>query len=233
MDDDSLRKQALQWVRDNKTRLFDEVIVESNYQPETDEYPPAASFMAGTPGAGKTEVSKRFLEKFTATPIRIDADDFRQKIPGYSGANSHIIQPAAALAVDKILEKIFDKKYSFMLDGTFAIGKAVENLKRADRRDYSLQIFFVYQDPVQAWEFTKIRQKTEGRYVPKEIFINSYFAARENVLKAKELFGDKLTLFLIIKDYVNGTETIYDDVNDIDQYLPKVYNREQLGEIIL
>jgi signal recognition particle GTPase len=79
MDDDSLRKQALQWVRDNKTRLLEEVIVESNFNPETDEYPPAASFMAGTPGAGKTEVSKRFLDKFTATPIRIDADDFRQR----------------------------------------------------------------------------------------------------------------------------------------------------------
>jgi UDP-N-acetylglucosamine kinase len=119
-----------------------------------------------------------------------------------------------------------------MLDGTFAIGKAVENLKRADRRNYSLQIFFVYQDPVQAWEFTKIRQKVEGRYVPKETFINAYFAARENVLKAKHLFGDKLTLFIIVKDYVGGTETIYDNVDDIDQYLPKVYNREQLQEII-
>ena len=77
--------------------------------------------MAGTPGAGKTEVSKRFLEKFTATPIRIDADDSRHKIPGYNGSNSHIIQPATALAVDKVLEKVFEKKYSFMLDGTFAI----------------------------------------------------------------------------------------------------------------
>lgn len=233
MDDDSLRKQALQWVRDNKADLFSEVIAESNYLPETDEYPPAASFMAGTPGAGKTEVSKRFLEKFTATPIQIDADDFRRKIPGYNGSNSHIIQPAAALAVDKVLEKVFEKKYSFMLDGTFAIRKAIENLKRASRRNYTLQIFFVYQDPLQAWGFTKIREKTEGRYVPKEAFINSYFAARENVLKAKQLFGDKLTLFMIVKDYMSGTETIYDDVSDIDQYLPKIYNKDQLEEIIL
>jgi predicted ABC-type ATPase len=178
-------------------------------------------------------VSKRFLEKFTATPVRIDADDFRQKIPGYNGANSHIIQSAASLAVDKVLEKVFEKKYSFMLDGTFAIGKAVENLKRAHRRNYTLQIFFVYQDPVHAWEFTKARQKKEGRYVPKDVFINSYFAARENVLKAKQLFGDNLTLFIVVKDYVEGTETIYDDVSDIDRYLPKIYNRSQLEEIIL
>lgn len=232
MNEELLRKQALQWVKDNKTQLFNEVIFEGNFQPEMDEYPPAASFMAGTPGAGKTEVSKRFLEKFTAAPIRIDADDFRQKIPGYTGDNSHIVQPAAALAVDKVLEKIFEKKYSFLLDGTFAIGKAVENLKRADRRNYTLQIFFVYQDPLQAWEFTKIRQKKEGRYVPKEAFIRSYFAARENVLKAKEFFGDKVTLFVIVKDYVNGTEAIYDDVSEIDQYLPQVYNKEQLEDII-
>lgn len=229
----SLRMKALQWVRDNKGRLFDEVVAESHYSPDADSYPPAASFMAGTPGAGKTEVAKRFLEKFASTPIRIDADDFRQKIPGYNGENSHLIQPAAALAVDKIFEKVFERKYSFMLDGTFAIRESVENLKRAHRRDYTLQIFFVYQDPLQAWEFTKIRQQKEGRYVPRETFINSYFAARENVLKAKELFGDKVTLFLIIKDYVENTETIYDDVVEIDKYLPKVYNREELRKIII
>ncbi len=233
MDDESIRKQALQWVRDNKNKLFDELLIESGYSPDATYYPPAASFMAGTPGAGKTEVSRRFLEQFTKTPIRIDADDFRQKIPGYNGSNSHIIQPAASLAVDKLLEKILKLKYSFVLDGTFSIAKSIENLKRADRRNYSLQIFFVYQDPVRAWEFTKVRQVREGRYVPKDAFINSYFASRDNVVRAKQLFKDKLTVFLIVKDYVNQTETIYDDVDDIDKYLPQIYTKEELQEIII
>lgn len=138
---------ALEWVRKHKNELFDELVQESSYNTDCIEETPAASFMAGTPGAGKTEVSKRFIEQFVIRPIRIDADEFREKIPGYSGTNSDIIQPAAELAVDKMLEKAFEKHYSFILDGTFAFGRAVQNLKRAHRRNYSMQIFLYTKTP--------------------------------------------------------------------------------------
>lgn len=230
--DDKLRKSALQWVRDHKEELFQELIISSQYNTANDDPSPAASFMAGTPGAGKTELSKRFIEKFEVRPIRIDTDDFRAKIPGYTGANSDVIQSAAALAVDKILEKVFQRRYSFLLDGTFAVGKAVENLKRAVRRGYSIQVFFVYQDPVQAWEFTKLRQQKEGRHVPRDVFINSYFAARDNIRRAKQVFGDRLSLFLIIKDYIKDTEMIYGNIEDVDIYLEKIYNRDELERML-
>lgn len=227
-DDEKLRAAALQWVKDNKNIVFEEILAGRDFSQLTAA--PAASFMAGTPGAGKTEVSKRFLEQFALKlqPLRIDADDFREKIPGYNGNNSAIIQPAAALAVDKILQKAFDKKYPFLLDGTFAFGRALQNLKRADRRDYSLQVFYVYQDPLRAWEFTKKRERKEGRNVPKETFINAYFESRANVDRAKEFFGDKLNVVLIVKDYELGTEELYDNVQKIEDHLEKVYNKDEL-----
>lgn len=51
---------------------------------------PVSLFMAGSPGAGKTEISKRLIEKFSNKPVRIDADEIRELIPGYTGANSYL-----------------------------------------------------------------------------------------------------------------------------------------------
>jgi UDP-N-acetylglucosamine kinase len=67
---------------------------------------PAASFMAGTPGAGKTEFSKRLIENFSVKPLRIDTDELREKIPGYTGANSKVVQGAASVALDRILDRV-------------------------------------------------------------------------------------------------------------------------------
>ncbi len=230
---DPISRSALQWVRENWRTLYSDAVLSSGYIEDLDEQPPAASFMAGTPGAGKTETSERFIEQFTVKPIRIDADEFRQAIPGYTGGNSHIIQPAASLAVDKVLEETFKHKHSFLLDGTFAIGKSIQNLKRAERRGYTIQLFFVYQDPVTAWSFTKIREEKEGRHVPKEVFIDAYFSSRRNVNEAKRLFGEEVRLYLIIKDYKTNTEEVYGNIDNIDNYLDKLYTREELERILL
>ena len=47
--------------------------------------------MAGSPGAGKTEYSKRFVDgvkKDTgASIVRIDGDEIREILPQYNGSN--------------------------------------------------------------------------------------------------------------------------------------------------
>jgi hypothetical protein len=53
MSEDELRAKAIQWVKDNKNALFEELIKDKDYGGMTTA--PAASFMAGTPGAGKIE----------------------------------------------------------------------------------------------------------------------------------------------------------------------------------
>ncbi|MEZ4114532.1 MAG: zeta toxin family protein [Candidatus Paceibacterota bacterium] len=46
---------------------------------------PVSIFMAGSPGAGKTEFSKRFLEDYDGrNVIRIDSDDLRKEFKDYS-----------------------------------------------------------------------------------------------------------------------------------------------------
>src|SRR3989339_1846356 len=64
---------------------------------------PFSFFMAGSPGAGKTEFSKRLIEIMAPISIvRIDADEIKEFIPQYNGKNSDIIQGAASIGVDNL-----------------------------------------------------------------------------------------------------------------------------------
>lgn len=225
MDESQLTKDAIDFVKANR-EMFINHVCEDAMPTES----PIAVFMAGTPGAGKTEVAKSIISLFDIEPCRIDADEFRELMPGYTGHNSHIVQPAAALAVDKVQDVVLSKRYSFILDGTFAIGKSVMNIKRAIRKAFEVQIYFVYQDPKEAWEFTKIREEKEGRHVPKNVFINAYYESRNNVQLVKKEFGDQITLHVIVKSYSKQTQKTYTNVNSLDDVLPNLYNKEELGK---
>lgn len=216
---------SIEYVRHNKQVFIDAVCHDANPSEH-----PIAVFMAGTPGAGKTEVAKSIMEFFDVEPCRIDADDFRALLPGYNGSNSSTVQPAAAMAVDKVLDKVLDKRYSFILDGTFAIGKSVVNIKRALRHGFEVHIYFVYQDPKEAWDFTKIREEQEGRMVPLDMFIEAYFKSRDNVIQVKDEFGDAVLLQVIVKSYSRSEEAVYSDVKDIEKVLPILYSKSELSE---
>jgi hypothetical protein len=119
------------------------------------------------------------------------------------------------------------------LDGTFAVGKATVNIKRAIRHQFgSVQIYFVYQNPIVAWDFTKKREVIEGRKVPKKVFVNSYFKSRENIKSVKQEFGDAVILNVIAKDYQNKNREIFENVVDIDEVVSERYNREELMKVI-
>ena len=144
-----------------------------------------AIFMAGSPGAGKTEVATALAELSDNLCI-IDADEFRSQFPDYNGLNSSDFQKGASWLVDHAFTHLLKEGYSFILDGAFAIGKSTQNIQRAIKRNYEVSLYYVYQDPFIAWQFTKEREKAEGRFVPKERFINAYFKSRENIAKVKE-----------------------------------------------
>ena len=93
-------------------------------------------------------------------------------------------------------------------------------------------IFYVYQDPLIAWEFTKIRERKEGRSVPKKAFIEAYFNAKNNVNKIKAEFGKKVTVELIIKDYKNGVEKVVFSIDKVDSFLKNEYNSKSLEKLL-
>ena len=222
-------EDAKKFIKKNKGLLFEKFASSKIYQPNEN---PISLFMAGSPGAGKTEYSKRFIERFDSNIVRIDADEIREIIPQYNGANSDIVQGAASIAVDILYSYTLKNKYDLLLDGTFAKFDIVyRNIERSINKNREVAIHYIYQDPLVAWEFTKKREKIEGRKVPKEVFIKSFFNAKNNVVKIKSIFKDKIKVYLIIKDYSNNIKESYLDVH-IDSYLKTKYSKGELNKIL-
>ena len=95
-------------------------------------------------------------------------------------------------------------------------------------------IFYIYQDPIIAWDFTKKREALEGRKIPKSAFIEAFFGAKENVNKIKEIFQDKIKIFLVVKNLNNDddTEKSKFNIDNIDNYLKVNYTKKSLEELL-
>ena len=140
---------SLQYAKENKKEIISSVIDGKEKEEEK-----TAIFMAGSPGAGKTEAAQS-LTVLNSNLCVIDADKFRVLFPGYVGNNSDEFQRGSSLLVDAALDLVLKKGYSFILDATFATSKVKQNIERALKKNYNVLVYYVYQDPFIAWDFTK------------------------------------------------------------------------------
>jgi adenylylsulfate kinase-like enzyme len=204
MDETEKIKQAAEeFARQNKKRIAQELTDIAKFAP--DEVP-ASVFMGGSPGAGKTEYSKNLIDSIERDQkhkvIRIDGDELRQYLPGYSGNNSYLFQGAISIIVDKIHDMAIDNKQTFLLDGTLSkYDKATSNIKRSLDKNRKVHIFYVYQKPEVAWKFTMAREKLEGRNIPKSIFIQSFLDSRYVIDRIRKDFNEKVVISLVKKNF--------------------------------
>lgn len=97
-------------------------------------------------------------------------------------------------------------------------------IKKSLKAGRVVQIFYIYIDPIIAWNFTKAREFLEGRNIVKDRFIEQFFSARENVIKIKKEFGEKVLIHCVLKDDENNVKNIELNVQDIDSFLKKSYD---------
>ncbi|MEY2701423.1 MAG: hypothetical protein RLY43_43 [Bacteroidota bacterium] len=196
---------------------------------------PISVFMAGSPGAGKTESSIRLTEEFDSKNkiLRIDPDDYRKYFPEYTGNNSHLFQKAVTIIASKIHDYAIENNYSFIFDSTFSnLDKARENILRSIKRNRPIQIYYIYQDPKQAWEFVKRREEKEGRKITKSDFIEKYLMARNVVNEVKKEFNNDIQVDLIIKN-IDGSDQLYkENIDVIDNYIEEKYNMDTLNNLL-
>ncbi len=215
---------SVHYAKENKKILVSSIIDEKEKEEEK-----TAIFMAGSPGAGKTEVTQTLMALNNNLCV-IDADKFRELFPGYVGNNSAEFQRGSALLVDAALDLVLKKGYSFILDSTFATSKVNQNIERALKKNYTVLVYYVYQDPFIAWDFTKKRELVEGRFVPKERFINAFFQARKNLMRVKEEFQERVTINILVKDFKNTISDFLMDIDNVELTLPINYTKEGLEE---
>lgn len=237
MNEEELQKseRARKFIKDNEELLISNFCNKKYYPSDNN---PVSIFMAGAPGAGKTEFSKNLIDAFEkmfgpAKIVRIDPDEIRRLFAEYKGDNSHLFQGACSLGVEKIHDFVLSNNQNFTLDGTLVnYNKAISNIKRSIEKGREVSIFFVYQDPLIAWEFTKKREEIEHRNIPKDSFIKAFIDSRKNVNEIKKYFKDKIHLNLIIKNYKNNTEQIESDIDNVDRFINKLYNENELKTIL-
>lgn len=238
MPDEEVRKVAVDFARHNKVRIARELTDIKKYLPDSF---PVSVFMAGSPGAGKTEFSKNLInileEGNKHSVVRIDGDDLRPLLPGYTGDNSRLFQGAMSLIVEKIHDLVLHQKQSFVLDGTLAgYEKSLDNIRRSLAKNRAVIIFYIYQKPEIAWKFTKARERAEGRNVPKEVFIDQFLGAKETINKIAREFGDRVAIFFVKKDFeknaVENIVRINTKNNQIDDYIQEGYTKETLEKCL-
>ena len=230
MNDILIKENAVAFAKANKKDIVAKYTDLRKFP--SDEYP-VSVFMAGSPGAGKTEVSTSLLEELQLQIVRIDADELRSEFSDYNGANSNLFQAAVSLLVDEIHNKVLKQSQSFILDGTLSNYKKAElNIQRSVKRGRTVQILYVYQTPQQAWKFVTNRQRLEGRYIPPESFVDQYFKARENANELKRKFASDVRLDLLLKDIDGSTKLYKAGVDRIDNHIPEKYSREQVEDLI-
>lgn len=228
MSDDNLKKASLEWIKSKlgKMELLKLFASSDKYISEDN---PMTLFMAGSPGAGKTEISTNLIKEFGQKPVRIDADEIRARCPGYNGKNSSLFQECATKGVNVLFDHCLDSKYSVIMDATFAYEKATMNIERSLAKGRVVIIWFVYQDPLQAWKITKAREAQEGRHVPIEVFINAYFKSQSNVNAAKEKFGNQIRINFLLKNFEGrGLEKLEVNIDRVDSYIPTRYTEDTL-----
>jgi len=229
----SFSEQAIEWVRSNKKTIIAS-FASDDVCPSTKE--PLSLFMAGSPGAGKTESSIAILEmlrKRGDAIVRIDPDEIRAHIPQYTGRNTDAIKGASFLAVEKLYDYVLKTDKSMILDSTFTpYGKIEDNVRRSLHRNRPTAIIYIDQDPLVAWHFTKEREKAEGRSIPRDFFIRTLFESRENVRKIKEKYGDRITVHVIQKDYIKSTRQFIEDIEHIDDVVRIRYSVNDLRKLL-
>jgi predicted ABC-type ATPase len=106
-----------EWASKNKKRIAREFVRNIGHKP-TDE--PSGIFMAGLPGAGKTEFTIELIKNLDPEPLRIDMDEIAQMIEGYKPEIADKFRGGASIIMSRIYDEIVKNKIDFVFDGTFS-----------------------------------------------------------------------------------------------------------------
>lgn len=193
---DKFEKIATEYLNKNKNSFLEKYTSNIDLADEKN-----VIFTAGMSGVGKTELSI-FLKEINPYFLHIDTDSIREffRPVGYDGQNSDLFQKASSRGFNELFTYSLKQGFSIILDSNFAnLDIAILNIERLLKRGYTIDIYYLYNDPKVCFEYATTREVVTHRKVPKEVFIRSNIDSYKTVLEIKIIFKDKISLHFIDK----------------------------------
>lgn len=206
LDEKTISELAYEEIKSKKSLLKDIFLRFKNQDKK-------AFFLAGGAGAGKTELASGLNKLYQIDTI--EADEIRKHCKYYNGKNSHLFQRASSKGVSILMDTVLSKGLSFILDGNFSEYRLQnENISRALKKNYDVEINFVYRPLLIAKEYTEIREEKEGRRILDDTFYSKFISSITTVNKIK----DKYPL-IKINFYDLHNDLVFKDINSLDEII--------------
>ncbi len=213
LNDEEISNGAFEYIKENKERLINIFLNRKDTAKK-------AYFLAGGSGSGKTEFAKTINKELQINII--DTDEIRKLCPYYSGKNSNLFQKASSRGVDILLNEVFKKNYSFILDSNFAkFNLQEQNISRALKRNYQVKIFFIYRPLSIAKEYTKIREEKEGRKVPEHIFYQKFLNSVDTIKQIMAKYNVEIAFYDLHRNISFQKITNFDELINKDETIKK------------
>jgi len=222
--------KVIQWARSKKKGLVKSILGKHKYiSSET----PKIIFMAGLPGAGKTEFANKLLPQLEPRMLQIDMDELAEQIQEYRPKKAHLFRAGATIILEFLFDKALDRKIDILLDGTFGHPKALQNVERAiERHHYIARVYLILQDPQYAWEKTQYREILQHRAIDLGRFCDTYFYILENINKLQVKYGEKVPITVVLKNKDNSLKDIIQNVVDVRKYTVPIIERDKLEDVL-
>jgi UDP-N-acetylglucosamine kinase len=241
MSKEDLIENAISYIKNknNYERIKRAFIVDTQEKREV-------IFMSGMSGVGKSEFVSTLNSQNTLNVIA--PDDIRQLLPGYTGGNAHLFQKATSTCVSKMFSDVIGEGLPFLMDTNLAnIEIAEQNIIRVLKRGYTVTLYFIHRTPAEAFATALHREKTEGRHVPTDIFVQKGIGAIETftTLSEKYSLNSSVGMFVIKPegvveisgangpaDFRNETKNALDDLRNFTHGKQLIFmDDELLGEV--
>ena len=227
--------EAKRWAKDKTNQ---DAVVKRFLEDHPPHQRKLAFFMAGIPGAGKTEFAESTINRLKSKLVPIEHDKLVEYIPGYQPENYYDFRTAGSALVTRLLDECLQNGYGFIFDGTLSHEYGYRNIDKTLKNDYFVQIVYIVQAAPTAWILTKDRELVKKRAIEKEGFIITCAKINTSLLNIFQRFKDRdnfgflifnkngkvgigeATTILYSKDIGTGSE--------VEKALRETYNTNEL-----
>ena len=172
-------EEAKRWVKDKANQ---EEVVRQFFKDNKPTKAKVAFFMAGIPGAGKTEFTDNAI-KDSPELISIEHDQLVEYIEDYKPEAYYNYRKSGSTLVSRIFKECLSHGYAFVFDGTLSHDNGVRNINKCFKHGYRVIVVYIVQDTNMAWELTQARELVKKRAIEKKGFIETCNKINANLLK--------------------------------------------------